>query len=45
MKALQQTPTTLPSGIAEIGPFSIIADGTDIPVLAFEIPADVPYTV
>ncbi len=45
MKALQQTATTLATGIAEIGPFSIIADGTDIPVLAFEIPANVPYTV
>ncbi len=33
------------SRIAEIGPFSIISDGTAIPVLAFEITGDVPYTV
>ncbi len=45
MKALQQTATTVSSGIAEIGPFSIISDGTDIPVLTFEITQDVPYTV
>jgi glutamate decarboxylase len=45
MQALRQTATTLASGIADIGPFSIISDGTDIPVLAFEITADVPYTV
>ncbi len=45
MKALQQTAMTLAAGIVEIGPFSIIADGTDIPVLAFEIIGDVPYTV
>ena len=45
MKTLQQTATTLSSGIAEIGPFSIISDGTDIPVLTFEITQDVPYTV
>ncbi len=45
MKALQQTATTLSSRIAEIGPFSIISDGTDIPVLTFEITQDVPYTV
>ncbi len=45
MKALQQTATTLSSRIAEMGPFSIISDGTDIPVLTFEITGDVPYTV
>ncbi len=45
MKTLQHTATTLSSGIAEIGPFSIISDGTDIPVLTFEITQDVPYTV
>jgi len=45
MKALQQTATTVSSRIAEIGPFSIISDGTDIPVLTFEITQDVPYTV
>jgi len=45
MKALRQTATTLSSRIAEIGPFSIISDGTDIPVLTFEITQDVPYTV
>jgi glutamate decarboxylase len=45
MKALQQTALSLSSRIAEIGPFSIISDGTAIPVLAFEITADVPYTV
>jgi glutamate decarboxylase len=45
MKALQQTAQSLSSRIAEIGPFSIISDGTAIPVLAFEITADVPYTV
>jgi glutamate decarboxylase len=45
MKTLQQTATTLSSRIAEIGPFSIISDGTDIPVLTFEITQDVPYTV
>ena len=45
MEALRETATTLARGIAEIGPFSIISDGTDIPVLAFEITRDVPYTV
>ncbi len=45
MKALQETATTVSSRIAEIGPFSIISDGTAIPVLAFEITGDVPYTV
>ena len=45
MKALQDTATTLARGIAEIGPFSVISDGTDIPVLSFEITEDVPYTV
>jgi glutamate decarboxylase len=45
MKALQQTATTLSSRIAEIGPFSIISDGTAIPVLSFDITEDVPYTV
>jgi glutamate decarboxylase len=45
MKALQQTALSLSSRIAEIGPFSIISDGTSIPVLAFEITEDVPYTV
>jgi len=45
MQALRDTATSLSSRIAEIGPFSIISDGTDIPVLTFEITADVPYTV
>ena len=45
MKTLQQTASTLSSGIAEIGPFSIVSNGTDIPVLTFEITQDVPYTV
>ncbi|MCH8984353.1 MAG: glutamate decarboxylase [Acidobacteria bacterium] len=45
MRALQQTATTLSSRIAEIGPFSIISDGTAIPVLSFDITEDVPYTV
>jgi glutamate decarboxylase len=30
MQALQQTATTLASGIADIGPFSIISDGTGV---------------
>jgi glutamate decarboxylase len=45
MKALQQTALSLSSRIGDIGPFSIISDGSAIPVLAFEISADVPYTV
>jgi glutamate decarboxylase len=45
MHALRDTATSLSSRIAEIGPFSIISDGTDIPVLTFEITGDVPYTV
>jgi glutamate decarboxylase len=45
MKALQQTALSLSSRIGDIGPFSIISEGSAIPVLAFEISADVPYTV
>jgi len=45
MKALQQTALSISSRIADIGPFSVISDGTAIPVLTFEITEDVPYTV
>ena len=45
MKALQGITLSLSSRIADIGPFSIISDGSAIPVLSFEITGDVPYTV
>jgi glutamate decarboxylase len=45
MKTLQKTATTLSSHISELDQFSVISDGTDIPVISFEITGDVPYTV
>jgi glutamate decarboxylase len=45
MRTLQKTATTLAAAIDEIGPFAVISDGSAIPVVAFEITADVPYTV
>jgi glutamate decarboxylase len=45
MKTLRDTALSLSSRIAEIGPFSIISDGSAIPVLSFEITGDVPFTV
>ena len=45
MRTLQKTATTLSSAIGGIGPFEVISDGTDIPVIAFQITGDVPYTV
>jgi len=45
METLRDTATSLSARIAEIGPFSIISDGSAMPVLSFEITGEVPYTV
>jgi glutamate decarboxylase len=44
METLQGVATTVSARIAEIGPFSIVSDGSAIPVLSFEVSSDVPYT-
>ena len=44
MKALQGIAMELSTRIAEIGPFSIVSDGSAIPVLSFTVSDDVPYT-
>lgn len=45
MSTLQEVATTLAAGIAALGPFSVISDGSAIPVVSFETGPDVPYTV
>ena len=45
MKTLQKTAQTVAAAIDAIEPFHVISDGTDIPVIAFEIEGDVGYTV
>jgi glutamate decarboxylase len=45
MSTLQATAQTIAARIAELGPFSVISDGTDIPVVSFEINGDVGFTV
>ena len=44
MRTLQLIATTLASRIGELGPFEIVSDGTDIPVLSFTVREDLPYT-
>ena len=44
MQTLQAVATTLSARIAEMGPFSIVSDGSAIPVLAFTVADDLPYT-
>jgi len=44
MKTLQGIAMELSARIAEIGPYSIVSDGSAIPVLSFTVSDDVPYT-
>jgi glutamate decarboxylase len=44
MQTLQGTANALAREIAEMGPFEIVSDGTDIPVLSFTVRDDLPYT-
>ncbi len=44
MQSLQSVAMRLSAGIAEIGPFTIISDGSAIPVLSFTVADDLPYT-
>ncbi len=44
MQTLQGIATTVAEKIGEMGPFSIVSDGTDIPVLSFTVHDDLPYT-
>jgi len=45
MMTLSVFATDLASAIAEMGPFELVSDGTDIPVFAFRISGDEPFTV
>ncbi len=45
MTTLQETAQTLAARIGEMGPFSVISDGTHTPVVSFEVRPDVNYTV
>ncbi len=44
MTSLQTIAMTLSKAIAEMGPFTIISDGSAIPVLSFTVADDLPYT-
>jgi glutamate decarboxylase len=44
METLRDIALELSSRIAEIGPFSIVSDGSAIPVLSFTVADDEPYT-
>jgi glutamate decarboxylase len=44
MKTLQHIAMDISARIAEMGPFSIVSDGSAIPVLSFTVSDDVPYT-
>ncbi|MEX1295525.1 MAG: glutamate decarboxylase [Candidatus Limnocylindrales bacterium] len=44
METLQGIAQTLAKHIGEMGPFDIVSDGTDIPVLSFTVKDDLPYT-
>jgi len=44
MKTLQTIATTLSGKIGELGPFQVVSDGSDIPVLSFTVRDDLPYT-
>jgi len=45
MEALRDLATYTADKVAALGPFSLVSDGTAIPVFAFEIRDDVPFTV
>lgn len=46
MQSLRETATTLSGRIANLGPFSLLSDGSDIPVFAFRLKPDIThYTV
>ena len=44
MKTLSGVATLLSARIAEMGPYSIVSDGSSMPVLSFTVSDDVPYT-
>jgi glutamate decarboxylase len=44
MQTLQGVARTVAGHIGEMGPFSIVSDGTDIPVLSFTVRDELPYT-
>ncbi len=44
MKTLSGVATLLSARIAEMGPYSIVSDGSWMPVLSFTVSDDVPYT-
>jgi glutamate decarboxylase len=44
MKTLQGIALEVSARIAEIGPFSIVSDGTDVPVVSFTVADDLPFT-
>ena len=44
MRTLQGVAMLLSGRIAEMGPFSIVSDGSQIPVLSFTVADDLPYT-
>ena len=45
MERLRDTALHLSSGIASMGPFEIVSDGSAIPVLAFKVADSAPFTV
>jgi glutamate decarboxylase len=44
MRTLQGVAMLLSGRIAEMGPYSIVSDGSQIPVLSFTVADDLPYT-
>ena len=44
MQTLQGVAMELSARIAEIGPYSVVSDGSAMPVLSFTVADDVPYT-
>ena len=45
MQSLRTIATTTSAEIAEIGPFELVSDGSAIPVFAFKVKDETPYTV
>jgi glutamate decarboxylase len=45
MSALRDTATWLSGSIAKMGPFELLSDGTAIPVFAFRVKEDTPFSV
>ncbi|MEQ6902595.1 glutamate decarboxylase [Nocardioides sp. YIM 152588] len=46
METLRDVAQSLAAGIADLGPFTVVSDGTDIPVVTFRMADDAaPYTV